>query len=210
MTLDLCTHKENDIAVTAACLPTQHCDCFAEAAACLIFIGTGKSYHAGSAQLRFLSLSVWILLLIWSEVQWEVGLQPSKGLCPVAINHWKPDSWSQQLMQGTNVNRSCFALSGKVWVDLLPGDHTGCHFIQSISVFLYTSLNLHSCLNLPLVLPLCVGGGMDLKKGKEKPFCEEGENTGLSPAVPPGYLERSILSPGFLEGCHRSTHLAWV
>lgn len=51
---------------------------------------------------------------------------------------------------------------------------------------------------------------MDLKKGKEKPFCEEGENTGLSPAVPPGYLERSILSPGFLEGCHRSTHLAWV
>ena len=49
MTLDLCTHKENDIAETAACLPTQHCGCFAEAAASLIFIWTGKSYHAGSA-----------------------------------------------------------------------------------------------------------------------------------------------------------------
>lgn len=114
----------------------------------------------------------------------------------------------QQPMQGINVNRSCFALSGKVWVEFFPGDHTGCHFIQSISVFLYTSLNLHSCLNLPLVLPHCVGGGLDLKSGKERPFCEEGENTGLSLAIPPGYLQRSILSPGLLEGCQRSSPLA--
>lgn len=42
---------------------------------------------------------------------------------------------------------------------------------------------------------------------ERKAFCEEGENTGLSLALPPGCLQRSILSPGLLEGCHRSSHL---
>lgn len=49
---------------------------------------------------------------------------------------------------------------------------------------------------------------MDLKREKQGPFCEEGENIELSLVISPGCLQRSILSLGILEDCHRSSLLA--
>lgn len=125
---------------------------FVKVATGMVVTGTGKSHHAGSVKPRSLSLQCGCCHL-FKRYSGKWALDLPRG-CLAIICHWKLDSWSQQPMQWVNINRGCFAWSGNVWVELLPGDHTGCHFIQSISVFLYTSLNLHSCWNLPLVLPV--------------------------------------------------------
>lgn len=171
--------------------------CFVGAVTSLVFTGTGKCHQVGSAQLRYLSPPC---------RSYHLGERdsencPSKGLscCYKASRSWllilahARDKCKQGLL--------CSQWKGLSWAPSRRSDWLPFYTI-------YFCLPVHIpqfALLLKLTTSpasLC-GRWNGFEEGKkERPVCKEGENAGLSLALPPRCLQGSILSPGLLS--HRN------